>query len=314
MPPYQIALPVPQPPQPDFTSQDFTAQAEFVAGVPASPTGPGSFSPQPTKNPVATGTPKEGPQSALVFLVIPAGEMQGNLSTNIEQFGMSMVQSLLVDNEANATSITVKAGTQAVNFGIQALGTQIIPVFQTGTTLNINIKLPEAVAFDVSLAFQIFNFEVPPASWVANLAVSGNVNIANVGGAVNVNVQNSNLIGVGLAAEVTGGANSKLMTGLSNTVTTVKTASGVGTFKGFSGLSAAAGWLQFFDASTAGSVTPGTTAPTWTFPVLAGAIAVSSNLPPEGLAFTKGLQAAWTTTATGGIAPAAAWQGNIFYA
>ena len=177
--------------------------------------GNGAASPQPVKNPVARGNPPEGPQSALIFLVIPVGSTSGSITVDVSQFGMSMVQSLLVDNEANGVGISVNAGTIGVTYGIQPAGTQIIPVFQTGTSLNIVVNVNGPFTIPVSLAFQIFNFEVAPASWVANLSVNGNVNIANVGGSVNVQVANSNLIGVGLAAEITGGAKSMLLTTIS---------------------------------------------------------------------------------------------------
>jgi hypothetical protein len=269
--------------------------------------------PSPVTNPYTTGQPKEGPLSALLFMTIPVGQTQAVYETNISQFGMSMVQSLLVDNEANAIGMTIKAGSIGVNFGIPPNASQIIPVFQNGTLLQINVTLAAASLTAVSLAFQIFNTFIPPASWFSTMSVNGNMTIESVSGNVQVEVQNANLLGVGIAAEITGGANGKIYGSLINSVQQVKMASGQGTFKGFSGLAAAAGWLQVFDAATSSAVTLGTTVPTWAFPLPANT-PVNAILPPEGLAFQNGLQIAWTTTYNGAVAPASPFQGTVFYA
>ena len=271
------------------------------------------FLPQPVSQPFSSGNPAEGPQSALLFLNIPAGQTTGSLNITLSQIGMSMVQSMLVDNEANEVAITVKGGSIGVSFGIQPSGTQIIPIFQKGTSFAINVTLAQVQLVPVSLAFQVFNTFVPPASWVSNLSVSGNVNINDVTGGVNVTVQNAELIGVGIAAEITGGASSTLLTGLTATAKQIKMASGTGTFKGFDVLSTVAGWLQLFDTPAPGSVILGTTPPNWSYPILANTVA-NPQLPPEGLAFLTGLQAAFTTTINGNTAPAANLLGNIYYA
>jgi hypothetical protein len=272
-----------------------------------------SVSPQPVTNPYATGQPKEGPLSAIMFLTIAAGQTTGILRTNISQYGMSMVQSLLVDNEANGIGATIKAGSIGLNFGIPPNASQLIPVFQTGVLLEIDVALESAPLAAVSLAFQIFNTFIPPASWFSTMSVNGNMTIESVSGNVAVEVQNAELIGVGIAAEVTGGANGKIFGALTNSVQTVKSTAGQGTFKGFSGLSTSAGWIQLFDAPTSGAVVLGTTVPTWAFP-LPAATPVNAILPPEGLAFVTGLQIAWTTTYNGALAPANPFQGTVFYA
>ena len=270
--------------------------------IPATNVAPSGFSPQPIPNPYATGAPPEGPLSALLFLEIPAGQLSGLVSVNISQFGMSMIQSMLVDNEANAVGITVNAGSNALNFGIQPSGSQIVPIFQTGVNLTINVTLTTA-ALDpetgnpvpVGLAFQIFNTYVPPASWVANLTVNGAVDIVNVTGGVNVTVSNVASIGVGIIAEPTGGARG-YFDGINSVIKTMKAAPG--TFKGFSAQCSAAGWLQCFDVSNLGQITLGVTTPTFSFPCNAN-VPVSPELPPEGLAFAQGMFLAYTTTSNG---------------
>lgn len=268
--------------------------------------------PQPITFPYATGSPKEGPQSFLAFVNIAAGSLTGNLSLDISQFGMSMCQSILVDNEANGVGIAIKS-RNGVNFGIQAFGTQIIPIFQQGTQLSLAVTLASVQAGNTQIAFQIFNYWVPPASWVSNLAVSGNVNVASVSGSVIVNVSNANLLGMNIGAAKTGGCTPFFTATLTNTVVQVKAASGQATFKGFMGMSAAVGWLQIFDAPNPAAVTLGTTAPTASFPVQPISTPQTADLPPEGMAVAAGLMAAWTTTANGAAAPASAFQGTLFY-
>jgi hypothetical protein len=270
-------------------------------------------SPQPATAPYATGAPPEGPQSFLAFVNIPAGNTIGLLAFELSQFKMSMVQSLLIDNEANPVAITVTS-QGGVDFGIPAFGTQIVPLFQKGTQLALKITLAAVQPVQTQIAFQIFNAWVPPASWVSSLAVSGNVNVAAVSGNVNVQVSNAALLGVSLQAATFGGASSALYGGLTNTVVQVKGAPGTGVLKGFDGMSAALGWLQFFDAATPGAVTLGTTTPTYSFPVAPVNTPNRSIFPPEGLKFNNGLQLAWTTTINNATAPASAFQGNIFYA
>lgn len=269
-------------------------------------------SPQPVAFPYASGSPSEGPLSAIIEMTIPAGQLSATTQVNVSQFGMSMVQSLLVDNQGNAVEINVKAGTTGAAFGIQSAGTQIIPVFQMGNYLTIMVGLAAVRATATVIAFQIFNSFVPPASWVANLSVSGNVNIAQVSGNVNVVVQNASLLGLSLEAEPFGGASGFVTNALTNTVVRVKAASGAATFKGFAGSNGSTiSWMQLFDAATPNAVTLGTTSPNYVFPVIG---LTCPTLPPEGLIFQNGLQAAFTLGPTNATAPTAVFAGTLFYA
>jgi len=273
------------------------------------------LSPQPKPAPYSKGDPPEGPQTFLAFLNIPAGSLTANLSLDISQFGMSMVQSLLIDNEANPVAITVQSqgGPGGVKFGIPAFGTQIVPMFQRGTQLLLAVTLGAVQLVQTQIAFQVFNAWVPPASWVSSLAVSGNVNVAAVSGSVNVQVGNAAFIGLTLAASISGGAKGTIFTALTNAVVQVKPAPGQATLKGAVGnAGATAAFLQFFDAAAPGSVTLGATLPTYVFPVAANSQGLA-GFPPEGLTIFAGLQVAWTTTPTGAAAPAANWQGTILY-
>jgi hypothetical protein len=285
-----------------------------------------ALSPQPVAFPFASGNPPEGPLSALVVLSIPAGQLTGQLTTNISQYGMSMVQSLLVDNEANSVALTVRAGTIGTNFGIQPFGTQIIPVYQTGVNLITTVTLGTVQTAATVIAFQIFNSSVPPASWVSNLSVSGDVNIASITGTVDVAVQGTTPVsitggsimiaggvvdvsgstiklsgGVNLVAGMAGGASYMLFNPLTNTVVSL-ISNRLATFKGLYALAAAAAqFIQVFDAATPGAVTLGTTSPNLilTIPVVANPVIIPFPIPPEGLAFTNGIQLACTLTATG---------------
>lgn len=64
---------------------------------------------------------------------------------------------------------------------------------------------------------------------------------------------------------------------------------------------AADGYVQLFDAATAGAVTVGTTIPTWV--VLndfgSGEVTTGDGLPTDGLVFKLGIVVASTTTSTG---------------
>src|SRR5271163_507156 len=202
-------------------------------------------SPQPVAFPYNTGSPAEGPKSALTFLTIAAGELSGQMSVNLSQIGMSMVQSVMVDNEANNVAIAVQAqNPSGVNFGIQPEGCQIIPIFTAGAILYLTITLASAQATDTSLAFQIFNSWVPPAQWVANLAIAGNVS-ATVSGVVDVSGSTVDIAGgsinitsgsvavtggtvtisnnsFAIAAMSSGGAKGVLRASLSNSAVSVK--------------------------------------------------------------------------------------------
>jgi len=282
------------------------------AAIPSTGAG-AAYSPQPITLPFATGYPKEGPLSALVFLTIPTGQLSGSLNVNISQFGMSMVQSLLVDNEANIVPITINVGQSnaSVAFGIQPNGTQIIPVFQTGVNLTINVTVGPGAVAPVALAFQIFNTYVPPSSWVSNLSVNGDVDIMNVSGGVNVQVTNATSLGVGIVAEPVGGANSAFI-GVNSAIKTLK--ANPGTFKGLCCSALVVGWLQMFDVSNATNITLGTTPPTFTFPFTIVNVVSPLNLPPEGLKFVNGLYMSFTTTPNGSTDTGSYLVGTAYYA
>lgn len=308
--------------------------------VPSLAQGPAA-SPQPVAFPFNTGMPPEGPKSALISLTIPPGMISLQLGVEVGQFGMSMVQSLLVDNEGNNIAITVKAGQAGVAFGIQPAGTQIIPVFQSGTNLYITVTLPAAQITATVIAFQIFNAFVPPASWVSNLSVAGNVNIAQITGTVNVAVQGTTPVdivsgtvhiaggavdvtgsmitiegGIELSAAATGGA-SGFFGVFSNALALLK-GGGAPTFATFKGgflnnASAAISYLQVFDAKQTADVTLGATTPNFVFPLQAS-VNNAIEVPPEGLACLNGIVVAVTTTATGAAAPANPSTGTLYYA
>src|SRR4029453_8260175 len=111
---------------------------------------------QPAAAPFAKGDPPEGPVSFISAITIPAGETRATLTIDVSSVGMSMVQSLLVDNEANGIPVSIRCGT-GVNFGIQPLGTQIIPVFLRGTALAVTMTITDPQAAAVVVALQVFN-------------------------------------------------------------------------------------------------------------------------------------------------------------
>jgi hypothetical protein len=282
-----------------------------------------ALSPQPVAFPYKSGQPPEGNKTALVLFTLPPNALSGQTIVDVSQFGMSMVQSLMCDNEGNDVAITVQAGDAGLAFGIQPLGTQIIPVFQASTQLKITVSVSTPQAQALSIAFQIFNAFVPPASWVSNLAVNGNVNVASITGTVNVAVQGTAPVdivggsvmiaggavdvtgstidlagGVSISSSALGGARYALYNPLTNVVVSLKNAQG--TFKGIGNSSAAAGFVQVFDAAAPAAVTLGVTVPNMVLP-----LPFLGNLCPEGLAFINGIQLACTSTATGNIAPGA---------
>lgn len=268
---------------------------------------------QPASSPYNSGDPPEGPRSALVSMAIPAGQTRATSVFTISQFNMSMLQSILVDNEANSIPITITVA-DGVNFGIQPFGTQVIPVFTAGTNVSVTLSIAEVQPAAIVIALQLFNNFVQPASWVSNLSVSGNVNVAAVGGDVNVTVSGANILGVGLTAQPTGGASAALIVGMTNTVIQINPAPGATSFKGGAVISGTAGFIQLFDVSTPGLVTLGTTPPNVSIPVGPANQSIELPLPPEGIMFANGLMAAWTTTVNGAVAPANALNGTLFYA
>jgi hypothetical protein len=62
---------------------------------------------------------------------------------------------------------------------------------------------------------------------------------------------------------------------------------------------AAAAFVQYFDAAAATDVTVGTTTPFWVIRSPASSISDGDGLPTHGLVFTKGVVIASTTTPTG---------------
>jgi hypothetical protein len=151
---------------------------------------------------------------------------------------------------------------------------------------------------------------------------SGNVSPLQLdsSGNLKVNVAAGGASGgtVNIAAATTGGASHYTADGgtnalLTNSVVSIK-ASAAGTFKGFDCYNGASAitYLLFFDVATSGGVTLGTTKPTFAYPVPAGGW-FDPNLPPEGLAFSNGLQVAACTTVTGSTAPSTGLLAGIYY-
>lgn len=125
-------------------------------------------------------------------------------------------------------------------------------------------------------------------------------------------VTQSGLWSFAIAPATTGGWSTFSNTALTSTVVAVKS-SAAGQVGGwvFHNPSAATTFVQFFNAATAGAVTIGSTTPTFSFGIAAGA---SANVEfTAGIAFSSGIQVAATTTATGSTAPATALVAGIFY-
>jgi hypothetical protein len=101
-------------------------------------------------------------------------------------------------------------------------------------------------------------------------------------------------------------------TALTNTVVMVKTSAGsFGGYMLFNNSSTAPAYIQVFDVAAAGSVTLGTTAPTYTFAIPIGSAA---NLELTcALPHTNGIAVAATATVTGNGAPSAALSGFLLY-
>lgn len=62
---------------------------------------------------------------------------------------------------------------------------------------------------------------------------------------------------------------------------------------------AAAAYVQLFDAASTAGVTLGTTVPTWVVRSDPNDPSIGDGLPTHGVVFTRGIVAASTTTATG---------------
>lgn len=122
-------------------------------------------------------------------------------------------------------------------------------------------------------------------------------------------------VGTSFVASTTGGlscvmfANSGLLT---NVVQTVK-ASAAGSFYGIQYFfdNSTKAFIQLWDIATSGAVTIGSTAPTYVIPVPPYGY---DKIWPVPMAFTNGMQAAVTTTATGSTAvTGTALQGIAFF-
>ena len=62
---------------------------------------------------------------------------------------------------------------------------------------------------------------------------------------------------------------------------------------------AAAAFVQLFDAATAAAVTVGTTIPRWVVSSTASSVSIDTGFPGDGLTFYNGIVVASTTTPTG---------------
>lgn len=105
----------------------------------------------------------------------------------------------------------------------------------------------------------------------------------------------------------------KLLSGLTNTATAVKSSSAglLGTAYCYNP-NASVAYLQVFDAATAASVTVGTTVPKLSFGI-PSALASGIGPGPVGIQFLNGIQVAVTTTATGSTAPSSAMDCNVTF-
>lgn len=128
----------------------------------------------------------------------------------------------------------------------------------------------------------------------------------------------SNPLPVSGALSVTGTMDTDFNTGLtafsntalSNTKTAVKASAGKVYGWMVHNPSAATAFIQVWNVAI-GSITVGTTAPTWTIPLPAGASA--NVMSARGVTHSTEINVAATTTATGSTAPATALVVTIFY-
>jgi hypothetical protein len=107
----------------------------------------------------------------------------------------------------------------------------------------------------------------------------------------------------------TEGSASFVASGLTTTVTTVKTSAGMLSWFACSNSNASAEFVQVFD--TTSSVTLGTTTPKLALPI--GPSGVTALAIPIGSNFLNGIKIAATTTPTGSTAPGTALNCSIGY-
>ena len=117
-----------------------------------------------TPSPFTTGAPKEGPQSFLVALTIPAGLTSVSSSINFSQFGLSQVQSAMVRNNGS-TVVTIKFGVTSIPFVIAPGDTTLFPVYVAGNTVFIQAAIGTAANSDIPLDVHFFNTIQPPHIW-----------------------------------------------------------------------------------------------------------------------------------------------------
>lgn len=123
-------------------------------------------------------------------------------------------------------------------------------------------------------------------------------------------VTNAGTFAVQAATELATGLTTFSNTALSNTKTAVKASAGKVYGWMVHNPSAATAYIQVWNVAI-GSITVGTTAPTWTIPLPAGA---SANVMSErGITHSTEINVAATTTPTGSTAPATALVVGIFY-
>ena len=187
----------------------------------------------------------------------------------------------------SSDAVTIADGADVVE------GTLADAANTTGTAGTISGKMRGAV--------QLLNALVACISGGSLMVLIQNATLA---------VTQSGLWSFAIAPATTGGWSIFSNTALTSTVVAVKS-SAAGQVGGwvFHNPSAATTFVQFFNA--AGAVTIGSTTPTFSFGIAAGA---SANVEfTAGIAFSSGIQVAATTTATGSTAPATALVAGIFY-
>lgn len=236
--------------------------------------------------------------------------------------------------------ITDASGRQHVN-----VGTSVLP---TGAATETSVALSAtALGAPADAAATTTGSVIAQLRRVANLlagtlTVSGTVtttppsnastNLAQVAGAttatghgtasgalrVELPTDGTGVVGLVAGAAAIGSVTTELATGLStfsntalsNTKTAVKASAGKVYGWMVHNPSAATAYIQVWNVAI-GSITVGTTAPTWTIPLPAGA---SANVMSErGVTHSTEINIAATTTATGSTAPATAAVVSLFY-
>ena len=117
-----------------------------------------------TPSPFSVGPPKEGPQSFIVTLMIPAGSISASSSINYSQFGLSQLQSAMVRNNSAAV-VTVKFGVTAIPFLIASGDTKLFPVYVVGNTIFLQAGISQVQALDCVLEIHFFNAIQQPYTW-----------------------------------------------------------------------------------------------------------------------------------------------------